>query len=234
MHGLVLTDGDIASRDSEVVYNARVLMKDIAKSHLKLKWVSLILTGREMTHKLAILQVGFLVLSIYSVGSLQSSTAQVQYWQKYTDPGRKFTFLYPPNWIVNKSRNNPGESIDITNPDFNRTKITVRYIVNDNTLQKQFVNPANELEYLEEEIGVDFSSYNSTGKFPHKYTIQGFPTAGDVLEYSIKGRVGKMLNVFAVIHGTDSFLFSYSNSNKLFYKYLPNASQIIKSVIILK
>lgn len=209
-------------------------MDEIAKSHLNLKLVSLILVGREMTRKLAILQVGFLILSIYSVGSLQASTGQVQYWQKYTDPGGKFTFLHPPDWIVNKSRNNLGESIDITNPESNRTKITVRYIVNDNTLQKQFVNPAKELEYLEEEIGVDFSSFNSTGKFPHKYTIQGFPTAGDVLEYSIKGRVSKMLNVFAVIHGTDSFLFSYSNSNRLFYKNIANVSQIINSVTILK
>jgi hypothetical protein len=42
-----------------------------------------------------------LIFSIYSIGDLQSGTAQIENWKKYDGLGKRFTFLYPPNWMAN-------------------------------------------------------------------------------------------------------------------------------------
>lgn len=47
----------------------------------------------------------------------------------------------------------------------------------------------------------------------------------------VQGRPGKMLLIFSKVSDTDSLLFTYSNSKRLFYKELGTVSSIIKSVI---
>jgi hypothetical protein len=90
------------------------------------------------------------------------------------------------------------------------------------------------LTNLEKEISVDHVSFNSTGKFPHKYSISNRQSASDVIDYEkSEGKPGKMLIVFAKVNDKDSLIFTYSESKRLFYKNLFNISQIIKSISFL-
>jgi hypothetical protein len=90
------------------------------------------------------------------------------------------------------------------------------------------------LTKLEDQISVDYFFFNSTGKFPHKYLIQGYESAGDLIDYEkIKGHPGKMLIVLARITDKDTLVFLFSESKRIFYKSLSNASQIIKSISVL-
>lgn len=88
---------------------------------------------------------------------------------------------------------------------------------------------------MEKEISDDFIFFNSTGKFPHKYSIQKYQSASDVVDYEkSEGKPGKMLIVFTKVNDKDSFVITYSDSKRLFFKNLSNVSQIIKSIEILK
>ena len=49
-----------------------------------------------------------------------------------------------------------------------------------------------------------------------------------------KGKLGKMLIVFAKVNDKDSLTFTYSDNKRLFYKNLSNTSQIVKSIAILE
>ena len=56
--------------------------------------------------------------------------------------------------------------------------------------------PVRALMNFENEISLDYIFFNSTGKFPHKYCLQGFVCASDVVDYmKSKGKLGKMLLV---------------------------------------
>ncbi len=97
------------------------------------------------------------------------------------------------------------------------------------------VIPSRALTNMEKEIGDDFIFFNSTGKFPHKYSIQKYQSASDVVDYEkSEGKPGKMLIVFTKVNDKDSFVITYSNSKRLFFKNLSNVSQIIKSIEIVK
>jgi len=52
-----------------------------------------------------ILSISILIFSIYSISHLQLGNAQIENWKRYYDPGQKFTFLYPHNWVVNSTHN---------------------------------------------------------------------------------------------------------------------------------
>jgi hypothetical protein len=97
------------------------------------------------------------------------------------------------------------------------------------------VVPSRALTNLENEISTDYFFFNSTGKFPHKYLVQGYESASDIVDYEwSEGKPDKMLIVLAKLTDKDSLVFSYSESKRTFYKSLSNASQIIKSISILK
>jgi hypothetical protein len=58
----------------------------------------------------------------------------------------------------------------------------------------------NSLTNLEKEFSVDHVSFNSTGKFLHKYSISNRQSASDVIDYEkSEGKPGKMLIVFAKV-----------------------------------
>jgi hypothetical protein len=189
-----------------------------------------------------ILSISILIFSIYSISHLQLGNAQIENWKRYYDPGQKFAFLYPPNWVVNSTRHNDitgfTEAI-LTNPNPNstRTKVSVIYNPNDSLLDSNAgkpVLPSKALTNLEDQLSVDYLFFNSTGKFPHKYLIQSYQSASDMIDYEkIKGKPGKMLIVLAKITDKDSLVFTYTESKRTFYKNLSNASQIIKSISIL-
>ena len=91
--------------------------------------------------------------------------------------------------------------------------------------------PSRALTNLEMQISTDYVFFNSTGKFPHKYSIQNYQSASDIVDYEkSKGKPGEMLIVFAKINDKDSYVFTYSDSKRLFYKGLSNISKIIKSI----
>ncbi|CAN5588364.1 hypothetical protein BH18THE1_BH18THE1_00980 [soil metagenome] len=180
-----------------------------------------------------------LIFSIYSIGHLPLGNAQIENWKRYNDPEQKFTFLYPPNWVINSTYNDANGIMEVIlmNPNSNRMKVLIAYIPNDPLLFSDTakpVVPSRALTNLEEDTSVDYVFFNSTGKFPHKYTVQGYESASDIIDYEkIKGRPGKMLIVLAKITDKDTLVFSYTESKRTFYKTLSNASQIIKSISIL-
>ena len=87
---------------------------------------------------------------------LQPSYGQldVDNWQTYVDPDKKFTLFYPPGWTT-KGKENFLSSIDLTLANPNATKqfkITITYIVNDssrNHTGNEIIDPANNLRNLE-------------------------------------------------------------------------------------
>jgi hypothetical protein len=115
-------------------------------------------------------------------------------------------------------------------------KVSIVYTPKDAFLDSnsgKAVIASRALTNLEEEMGAEYFFFNSTGKFPHKYSIQKYESASDLIDYEkIKGQPGKMLMVFSRVTNEDSLVFVYSESKRAFYKNLSNASQIIKSISI--
>jgi len=164
----------------------------------------------------------------------------VDNWQTYVDPDKRFTLFYPPGWTI-KGKENFLSSIDLTLTNPNATKpfqITITYIMNDSSLNytgNEIIVPANNLRNLEEQLKVEYQQYIIVGKGSPAYSVYGFPTASDIVDYTkYNGQNGRMLNVLGVVKGKSSFLLSYSNSKQAFYKSLPIFSEIAKSVVILK
>ncbi len=186
-----------------------------------------------------ILPTAILIFSIYSVSHLQLGNAQVENWKRYNDPGQKFTFLYPPTGVVNSTTHNDINGfteVIVTNPNSTRMKVSVIYDPSDSLLYSdtgKLVVPSRALANFEDQISVDYFFFNSTGKFPHKYSIQNHPSASDMVEFEkIKGQAGKMLIVLGKITEQDTLTFLFSDSKRTFYKSLSNASQIIKSISV--
>jgi hypothetical protein len=181
--------------------------------------------------------VVLLILYTYSISSLQSGNSQTENWKKYNDPGQKFTFLYPPSWVINSTRHNDMNGfteVILTNPNSTRMKVSVIYDPGDSLLHSDTGKPvvlSSALASLEDQISVDYFYFNSTGKFPHKYSIQNHTSASDIVDYEkVQGRTGKMLLILSKVSDRDSLLFTYMESKRLFYKELPVVSTIIKSV----
>ena len=184
--------------------------------------------------------ITILIFSIYSISHLQLGNAQIENWKRYYDPGQKFTFLHPPNWVVNTTTHNDVTGfteVILVNPNSTRMKVSVIYTPKDSLLDSNTgkpVVPSRALATLEDQISADYFFFNSTGKFQHKYVIQGYESASDMIDYEkIKGKPGKMLIVLAKISDKDTLVFSYLESKRIFYKSLSNVSQIIKSISIL-
>jgi hypothetical protein len=162
----------------------------------------------------------------------------IESWKSYYDPGKRFTFLYPPNWEVNTRHVNASgfTEVTLTNPISTRMKVSVIYTPKDSLLGSNTDKPvvsSRALTNLEEDISADYIFFNSTGKFPHKYVVQGYDSASDLIDYSkIKGQRGRMLIVLAKVTDQDSLVFTYSESKRLFYKSLSNASQIVNSIAV--
>jgi hypothetical protein len=85
-------------------------------------------------------------------------------------------------------------------------KVLVLYSPNDPLLYSKTgkpVVPSRALTNLESQISADYF-FNSTGKFPHEYLVQGYESASDIVDYEwSEGKPGKMLIVLAKI--TDRF-----------------------------
>jgi len=184
--------------------------------------------------------VTILLLSVYTAINLNSAKAQVDNWKKYSDPAQKFNFLYPYNWAIKITHDNITGTTEVIlkNPNSTRAQVSILYNPNEPTLSSKTgkpVVPSRALTNLENEISVDYVFFNSTGKFPHKYSISNQQSASDVVDYEkSKGKPGKMLIVFAKINDKDSLILTYSDSKRQFYKNLSNVSQIIKSISILE
>jgi hypothetical protein len=113
-------------------------------------------------------------------------------------------------------------------------KVSVMYDPDDESLHSDTGKPvvtSNALADLEDQFSVDYFYFNSTGKFPHKYSIQNHTSASDIVDYEkVQGRPGKMLLILSKVSDADSLLFTYMESKRLFYKELPIVSSIVKSV----
>jgi hypothetical protein len=125
------------------------------------------------------LSISILIFSIYSVAHLPLGNAQIENWNRYNDPDHKFTFLHRPNWAINRMHNddNGYTEVILLNPNSIRMKVSIIYIPNDPLLVSKTakpVVPSRALTNLEDDISVDYAFFNSTGKFPHKYAIQGY------------------------------------------------------------
>jgi hypothetical protein len=185
-----------------------------------------------------IFSISVLIFVICSTNQLQLGNGQIESWKKYDDPGKRFTFLYPSNWVVNTNHLDASgfTEVTLTNPNSTRMKVSVVYTSKDSFLDSNTGKPviaSRVLTDLEEEISADYIFFNSTGKFPHKYVVRGYNSASDLIDYEkIKGQPGRMLIVLAKVTDEDSLVFTYSESKRLFYKSLSNASQIVNSVFV--
>lgn len=179
-----------------------------------------------------------LILSVYAIIELQSSFAQIDNWKKYNDPGNKFSFSYPANWNATTRHLDDSGFTEVTllNPNSTRMKISIVYTPRDALLDSTSGRPtvpSRALTNLEEELSEEYSFFNSTGKFPHKYSIRGQTSASDLVDFEkIEGQPGKMLIVYSKITDENSIVFIYSESKRSFYKSLSSASQIIKSISV--
>jgi hypothetical protein len=183
--------------------------------------------------------ITILLFSIYLTIHPNSAKAQIDHWKKFSNTAIKFNFFYPPNWSVKTTHDNITGTTEVTleNPNSTRAQISVLYNPNEPTLNSKTgkpVVPSRALTNLEKEISVDYVFFNSTGKFPHKYSISNRQSASDVVDYEkSEGKPGKMLIVYAKVNDKDSLIFTYSESKRLFYKNLSNVTQIIKSISFL-
>ena len=183
--------------------------------------------------------ISALVFSIYSISQLEFGYAQIENWKRYDDPNKKFSFSHPPNWVINTRHVDTSGFTEVTLTDTNSTrmKVSVIFTPNDALLDSNTgkpVVPSRALANLEEEISADYIFFNSTGKFPHKYSVQNYESASDLVDYEkIRGQPGKMLIVLVKVTDEDSLAFIYSESKRTFYKSLSNSSQIVKSISIL-
>ena len=173
---------------------------------------------------------------------LQPSYGQldVDNWQTYVDPDKKFTLFYPFAWIT-KGKENFLSSNDLTLTNPNATKpiqITITYIMNDSSLNytgNEIIVPANNLRNLEGQLKGAYQQYVVVGKGSPAYSVYGFPSASDIVDYTkYNGQTGRMLNVLGVVKGKSSFLLSYTSNKQAFYKSLPIVSEILKSIVILR
>ena len=175
---------------------------------------------------------------IFSSSSLYSVHAEVENMKKYFDPGQKFNLVYPAHWFARGThdRITGTTEIKLSHADSARLSISVLYSPNDPLFHSKTgksVVPARALKNFENEIGLDYIYFNSTGKFPHKYCLSGFVCASDVVDYmKSEGRPGKMLLVLVKINENDLLIFSFSDSKRTFFKSLSNASQILGSITI--
>ena len=190
---------------------------------------------------MSIIVMSMLYFAIFSL-YLQPSYGQldVNNWQTYVDPDKRFTLFYPPGWIT-KGKENFLSTIDLTLTNPNSTKpfqITITYIMNDSSLNytgNEIIVPANNLRNLEGQLKEAYQQFTVVGKGSSAYSVYGFPTASDIVDYTkYNGQTGRMLNVLGVVNGKSTFLLSYSNNKEAFYKSLPIFSEIAKSVVILK
>lgn len=142
-----------------------------------------------MNFKIAywILCIAMLLFSVYSTIHLNSAKAQIDNWKKYSDSAQKFNFFYPPNWSVKMTHDNITGSTQVIleNPNSTRAQISILYNPNEPTLNSKTgkpVVPSRAFTNLENEISVDYIFFNSTGKFPHKYSISDHQSASDVID----------------------------------------------------
>ncbi len=85
-----------------------------------------------------VLFISVLILSVYWISYLQLGNAQTENWKRFDDPGRKFTFLYPPTWTINSTRHdniNGFTEVILTNPNSTRMKVSVLYTPKDSLLE---------------------------------------------------------------------------------------------------
>jgi hypothetical protein len=147
-------------------------------------------------------------------------------------------FLYPDHWFAVDTHDNVTGTTEVklSDPKSTRLSISVLYSPNDPLFQSKTskpIVPVRALKNFENEISLDYIFFNSTGKFPHKYCLQGYVCASDVVDYmKSKDRPGKMLLVLVKINEKDLMVFSFSDSKRTFYKSLSSASQILGSIRI--
>jgi len=183
------------------------------------------------------------IISIFLfIPNIQSIYAQnIENWQTYTDPTKRFILFYPPDLEL-KGRENFLSSVDVTlgNQNFDRGfKITVTYNDDDKSLlnyaQGAEISPDNYLLAVEEELKPSYQIYNVGEKFLHSENLYGFPTVSNTVDYTnYLGESGRTKNVLAIVNDKGSFLLSYSNGLEAYNAYLPTINQIIKSIVILK
>ena len=180
--------------------------------------------------------ISFCILNIESIYA-----QNIENWQTFTDPAKRFILFYPPDLEI-KGRENFLSSVDLTlgNQNFDRGfKITVNYNDDDKSLlnyaQGQDISLNNYLLAMEEQLKPSYQVYNVGTKFLRSENLYGFPTVSNTVDYTnYLGESGRTKNVLAIVNGKGSFLLSYSNSLEAYNGYLPTVNQIIKSIVILK
>ena len=172
---------------------------------------------------------------------LQYSYGQtIENWQTYTDHDKTFTLFYPPGWTA-KGKANFLSSTDLTLTNTNSQRpfeISITYIINDTSMNytgNGDIVPANDLHNVEQQLSPTYQQYTFVKSDSSTYNVYGFPTASNTYDYiKHSGEKGRVLNIFAVVKGKNSFFISYSNNKQSFNKLLLDINEIVKSIVILK
>ena len=110
---------------------------------------------------LSILTISLIVMpvleSVFFTITLQHGYGQneMNNWQTYVDPDKRFTLFYPPGWTA-EGKENFLSSIDLTLTNPNSTKpfqVTITYFVNDSSLNytgNEIIVPENNYGYLKD------------------------------------------------------------------------------------
>jgi hypothetical protein len=82
------------------------------------------------------LLISVMILSIYLISHPELGLAETENWKKYSDPAKRFTFLHPPNWVVNTNHTDASgfTEVTLTNPNSTRMKVSVMYTPKDSFL----------------------------------------------------------------------------------------------------
>ncbi|MGB8102250.1 MAG: hypothetical protein WCE96_11300, partial [Nitrososphaeraceae archaeon] len=143
--------------------------------------------------------ISFCILNIESIYA-----QNIENWQTFTDPAKRFILFYPPDLEI-KGRENFLSSVDVTlgNQNFDRGfKITVTYNDDDKSLlnyaQGQDISLNNYLLAMEEQLKPSYQVYNVGTKFLRSENLYDFPTVSNTVDYTnYLGESGRTKNVLA-------------------------------------
>jgi hypothetical protein len=92
--------------------------------------------------------ISILLFSFYS-HYLNSTTAQSISWKKYSDPGKKFNFLYPTSWSMKSTHDNVTDTTEVVleSPNSSKTKVSVLYNLNEELPGKPVI-PSRALTHM--------------------------------------------------------------------------------------
>ena len=178
-------------------------------------------------------------LSLVFVGLSQTAHAQVdEAFKTYENPKFGLTLSYPPNWIVDETRNDPATPSNNTIVAIFKSPSQGQ---NDKYLENVIVNiqgPRSDIASLESYTQNSLKAFNNmsdTIKITKstKDTLAGLPA--HQLIYTSSGKPGltlQKMQVFTVVNNNTAYIITYGAEIPEYAKNLDNVDKMINSIKI--